>query len=225
MKLLYIHILYRELILATSTLQEIKPISHAIYSSAKYLVEIQRHIFETLWNRSVLAERKLKEIEEGTEAEFFEVINDQQQSTEIITNLADLIHEEALVLLSLSKSMVNLHKLAVLKYLTESSKRSKIRIICPIDIENERIVKFLRTHSNISILDGPEDSVGLLIIDNSKFFISEVHEETGKEFSKTLDCELYISKNIVEAHGGKIWGKNNSHGKGATFAFTLPIND
>lgn len=36
---------------------------------------------------------------------------------------------------------------------------------------------------------------------------------------------LYISKNIVEAHGGKIWGKNNSHGKGATFAFTLPIKD
>ena len=34
---------------------------------------------------------------------------------------------------------------------------------------------------------------------------------------------LYISKGIVEAHGGKIWAHNNSEGKGATFTFSLPL--
>jgi signal transduction histidine kinase len=34
---------------------------------------------------------------------------------------------------------------------------------------------------------------------------------------------LYISKSIVDAHSGKIWAENNSDGKGATFAFSLPI--
>jgi signal transduction histidine kinase len=34
---------------------------------------------------------------------------------------------------------------------------------------------------------------------------------------------LYISKNIVEAHGGKIWAGNNEDGIGACFYFTLPI--
>ena len=33
---------------------------------------------------------------------------------------------------------------------------------------------------------------------------------------------LFISKGIVEAHGGKIWAENNPN-KGATFSFTLPI--
>jgi signal transduction histidine kinase len=34
---------------------------------------------------------------------------------------------------------------------------------------------------------------------------------------------LYISKNIIEAHGGRIWAYNNKDGKGATFSFTLPL--
>jgi nitrogen-specific signal transduction histidine kinase len=33
---------------------------------------------------------------------------------------------------------------------------------------------------------------------------------------------LYISKSIVEAHGGKMWAENNAGGKGAAFYFTLP---
>jgi signal transduction histidine kinase len=34
---------------------------------------------------------------------------------------------------------------------------------------------------------------------------------------------LFISKSIVEAHGGKIWAENNTDGKGATFSFSLPL--
>jgi signal transduction histidine kinase len=34
---------------------------------------------------------------------------------------------------------------------------------------------------------------------------------------------LYISKSIVEAHGGKMWAENNFDGKGATFAFSIPM--
>jgi signal transduction histidine kinase len=36
---------------------------------------------------------------------------------------------------------------------------------------------------------------------------------------------LYISKNIVERHAGKIWAENNADGKGATFIFTIPIEN
>ena len=48
-------------------------------------------------------------------------------------------------------------------------------------------------------------------------FVTE--SETGSGW------RLFISKGIIEAHGGKIWAqKNNTDGKGATFTFSLPIS-
>ena len=35
---------------------------------------------------------------------------------------------------------------------------------------------------------------------------------------------LYISKSIVEAHGGRICAENNPDTRGATFTFTLPLS-
>ena len=39
---------------------------------------------------------------------------------------------------------------------------------------------------------------------------------------KGIGLGLYITKNIIEAHSGRIWAKNNANGIGATFSFTLP---
>ena len=44
-----------------------------------------------------------------------------------------------------------------------------------------------------------------------------------KSFSGT-GLGLFVSKYIVEAHGGEIWAENNVEGKGATFSFTLPLS-
>ncbi len=46
-------------------------------------------------------------------------------------------------------------------------------------------------------------------------FVSKSYQGTG--------LGLYISKSIVEAHGGKIWAENNRDAKGARFAFSLPV--
>ena len=46
-------------------------------------------------------------------------------------------------------------------------------------------------------------------------FVSKSSQGTG--------LGLFISKSIVEAHGGSMWAENNADGEGATFSFSLPI--
>jgi signal transduction histidine kinase len=65
------------------------------------------------------------------------------------------------------------------------------------------------------------------VIDNGAGMDSEILPKLFVKFaSKSFQgtgLGLFISKSIIEAHGGRIWAENNSGGKGATFSFSLPI--
>ncbi|MFL6345739.1 MAG: ATP-binding protein [Nitrososphaeraceae archaeon] len=51
--------------MATTVLEEAKPLTQVIFSSVKEVVEQGQYIFDTLWNTAIPAEQKIREIEEG----------------------------------------------------------------------------------------------------------------------------------------------------------------
>ncbi|MBM2821009.1 MAG: Sensor protein resE [Candidatus Berkelbacteria bacterium] len=78
------------------------------------------------------------------------------------------------------------------------------------------------TQTTIKISD---EGVGIKQEDFSKLFQPFFRGKNILELdNQGTGLGLYISRLIVERHGGKIWSENNADGKGATFAFYLPNN-
>ena len=76
--------------------------------------------------------------------------------------------------------------------------------------------------------DSPSYSEAVVYISDSGQGIDpevmyKLFEKFVSKSEKGTGLGLFISKSIVEAHGGKIWGENNKDGNGATFSFTLPL--
>jgi signal transduction histidine kinase len=55
-----------------------------------------------------------------------------------------------------------------------------------------------------------------------KEILSKLFTKFASKSDMGTGLGLFISKGIVEAHGGKIWAENNAD-RGATFSFSLPL--
>ncbi|KKU92229.1 MAG: hypothetical protein UY21_C0003G0005 [Microgenomates group bacterium GW2011_GWA1_48_10] len=65
----------------------------------------------------------------------------------------------------------------------------------------------------------PEDLPKLF----QKFGLVRESYVTNQKASQGTGLGLYISKAIIDLHGGKMWAESEGHGKGATFSFSLPV--
>ena len=108
----------------------------------------------------------------------------------------------------------------------------KIRIYQVISNLIRNALKFTpRIDSKIEIslekVKNDREFVTVIIRDNGKGIDSEILSRLFEKFAtksdKGIGLGLYISRNIIEAHGGTIRGYNNPNGNGAIFEFTLPI--
>jgi signal transduction histidine kinase len=53
--------------------------------------------------------------------------------------------------------------------------------------------------------------------------LPRLFEKFVTKSEKGTGLGLFISKSIIEAHGGRIWAENNKDGKGASLHFSLPV--
>ena len=88
----------------------------------------------------------------------------------------------------------------------------------------------LKEEADANNSDGPPDNgcVVISIKDTGTGIpadtITKLFTKFGTSSATGTGLGLYISKSIIEAHGGKIWAENNTDCNGATFSFSLPIS-
>jgi hypothetical protein len=95
--------------------------SHIIHSNVKGIIEQQQYLFNSLWEKSILAEQRIKELEDGTQTEFFDIITDNKKISQILTNMANSVAHEILLLLPSDKALIMIDRLGVIDHLVSSS--------------------------------------------------------------------------------------------------------
>jgi signal transduction histidine kinase len=163
--------------IATSNLEAEKPLNQIIYSNVKEIVQQQHFVFDSFWVRAIPAEKIIKEIESGIkETEFFEVTSDTNKASQIYVEFIRSIEKEALLLLPESRAVMHAYDLGIFDVLIDAAveKKSEIKIICPIDNLNSKIIEWVYNKApTIKILNGDRSASTVLIVDDKKFFRAE----------------------------------------------------
>ena len=89
------------------------------------------------------------------------------------------------------------------------------------------VIKFTYEVSISIVTDkSKSDEVQVSVKDTGSGLDPEILPRLFSKFAtrseKGTGLGLFISKSVVEAHGGMIWAENNASDKGATFGFRLP---
>ena len=182
--------------------QPTQQVQQVIYSNVKDIVEQQKYVFESFWNKAMPAEQRIREIEEGIEPEFYEVIVDRENATQILVDLSKSLKKEALFLLPNDKSIVRIDKIGIIDYLIKASQNEgtgAIMIICPISEVNSEIIKKVSENApNIRIVNGNDSPYGMYIVDGHAFR-AELKEPEADNFSEAIGFSVYSNrKNTVD---------------------------
>ena len=88
-------------------------------------------------------------------------------------------------------------------------------------------IKFTKKGSIFVLSEEKGNEVVVSVVDNGSGIDPEIQPRLFTKFTSKSQTGtglgLFISRSIIEAHGGKITGTNNREGAGATFTFTLPL--
>jgi two-component system sensor histidine kinase VicK len=191
--------------LASSTLsQELyppEPFQQIIYSNVPDIVEQQKYVFESFWNKSILAEHRVREIEEGVALGTTEVIQVPHKTVDMFINLVKSAKEEVLLLLPTTNAFLREEKLGVIRYLKEAAalRGVNVRILTPT---NDTIAKMILNMENpkssnfvMLVFEAASDikvnTVTILVIDKKESLVIEKKDDSKENMADAIGLATY----------------------------------
>jgi signal transduction histidine kinase len=187
--------------IASLTVEKIdqeKTIHNLLVSNEPVYVKYFRSVFEEFWINGIDLSTRIKEIEEGPEPEFFELVSDPIKAAQILLDLTKTAKKEILVLLPNDKAVIRMKKLGVIDNLLNISLNGAIvKIICPkTKINSDIIETLLNKSSNIKITKGNDCTTGMIISDNAKFFQAELRDPLAEEFPRAIGFAFFSNSKL-----------------------------
>ena len=176
---------------ATASMQQGQPPTHAIRSTIKTFVDQQQYFFETLWNKAIPAEQRIKEIEEGKPPEKLEIIQDTQKSIGRAFDIMSKTQKELLVLFATPRTFtIALQAGAADIYRKMSANGININVLVPrrggaeIEEHNEqkiiaRVREEISPSINLRFSDVDLNTrITIMISDRKEFMSWELRDDT-----------------------------------------------
>jgi signal transduction histidine kinase len=201
-----------------------------------------------------LTEAVLSKAKDESQRELLEVVvRNAKRLRSLIENILDVTRIENQSL-TLQKEKFDINRM-ILNVLEEyesrdNRKNDNVKIVFTpkddffVEADKERLMQVISNLMNNAIKFTDEGMITVILKsneENNQLIVSIKDtgsgidpEITPRLFSKFATKSqagtgtglgLFISQNIVEAHGGKIWAENNSDGRGSTFSFSLPLTN
>ena len=141
--------------IATATLNKAQPVAELIYSTAKSVIEQNKNIFDTLWSKAVVAEDRVREIEEGVTRTEIRAVKDPR---EILQETIGLVRRsKQYSICSVSDGLLYAHSysfdaLKEILDLHRGGKHAGIRWVTKIeDIEDSRLLEVIKAFMQLGM--------------------------------------------------------------------------
>ena len=188
--------------------QPMRPIQQVIYSNIKDIVEQQKYVFESFWNKAIPAESRIREIEEeGFVLGSTEVIQIPSRTQELFIDLVKSAKEEVLLLLPTTNAFLREERIGIIQLLREAAaeRRVNVRILTPIN--NNMVEKIAQNimadqaKNNffdiqaIETTSSPEiavvGTVTILVADRKQSLVIEKTDDSKEDFVDAVGLATY----------------------------------
>jgi two-component system, OmpR family, sensor histidine kinase VicK len=169
---------------AAANIYDLQPPVEFIYSNVKTFVDQQQYFFETLWNKAMPAEQRIKEIEEGRAPEKLEIIQDTQKSISRAFDIMNKTQKELLVLFATPRTFnfaLRGEAADIYRKISENGVCIKLLIPRGAEHENEQIAKVREISPSINLRFSEVDlntRITIMISDRKEFMSWELRDDT-----------------------------------------------
>jgi two-component system sensor histidine kinase VicK len=183
---------------ASPTSKQEETPSEYIISTMKSFVEQQQYFFETLWNKAIPAEQRIREIEEGIEPEVIETIREPKVIQERVFELLKSVKEEILIIFSTANAFRRQEKAGAVDLVirTAKSKNVKVRILSPFDEYVTNLIDKIKKEEKIrieirSIKEPLQTKVSVLIVDRRLLLSAELKNDLKETSLEAIGLATY----------------------------------
>ena len=183
--------------------EEGKPASNVVYSNVKEVVEQAQYLFETLWSRSLPADQRIKEIEEGIETAKIEIIRDPDEAIKLSRDLIKSAKHEVLRIYPSFNGFRRQIRIGALHLFREVLEHGiSVRILVPADKQQiDEIMDGLELALPTLEIRGLDKSLqtqmGIIVVDRKESIIIELKDDEKESYHDAAGLAFYSNSRPI----------------------------